>query len=169
MIATFTKTRQTRVLYIFSIIAIGALLLVLFLRSRQAVAPVLNTQKSYDAIVTIGSVDIPVTIADSPQEQEQGLSGTDSLDEGSGELFVFNTVGKYGFWMKDMNYPLDLIWIDEKLNIVAISKDISPNTYPTIFNPPTDVKYVLEVNAGFSTKHGITENQLIKISSNLSF
>ncbi len=169
MIATFTKTRQTRVLYIISILAGGALFLVLFLHFRQVQVPVVNTEKSYEAIVTINSIDIPVVIADSNEEQEQGLSGTKSLEPGSGELFIFNTPGKYGFWMKNMNYSLDLIWVDENLNIIAISKDISPETYPEIFYPPSDVKYVLEVNSGFSAKHGITENQLLKISSNLSF
>lgn len=163
------KTRQTRVLNIISILAGGALFLVLFLHFRSVSAPVVTLMKSHDAVVTIGSVSIPVSIADSPEEQEQGLSGTKELSTGSGELFVFNTPGRYGFWMKDMNYGLDLIWIDENLRIVAISRDITPQTYPTIFNPPTDIKYVLEVNAGFSTNNNIAENQLVTISSNLTF
>lgn len=169
MIATLDKTRQTRVLNTISILAGGALFLVLFLHFRPVSAPVVSTAKTYEAVVNIGSIAIPVIIADTKEEQEQGLSGTESLRVDSGLLFVFNVPGRHGFWMKDMNYALDLVWIDENLKIIAISKDITPQTYPTIFTPPEDVKYVLEVNAGFSTKNNITENQILTISTNLTF
>ncbi len=169
MIATLDKTRQTRVLYIFSIIAIGALLLVLFLLSQKVPTPTINSVQSYDGVVSSETVSIPVTIADTPQEHEQGLSGTEFLDKGAGKLFVFNTSGKYGFWMKDMNYGLDIVWLDENLKIVGISNGVMPSSYPNIFYPPSDVKYVLEVNAGFSTAKNLSINQLLTFSNNLSF
>lgn len=165
------KTRQTRVLYIISIlIAGGALVLVLFLHFRQTVDTVdIKPLIKYEYTISIGQLQIPVTIADTPQGQEQGLSGTISLDENAGKLFIFKDIGKYGFWMKDMNYSLDIIWIDENLKVIGISKDLKPETYPTIFYPPSAVKYVLEVNAGFSTRNNIAVNQLLTFSNNLSF
>jgi uncharacterized membrane protein (UPF0127 family) len=165
------KTRQTRVLYIISIlIAGGALVLVLFLHFRQTSKPVdVKPLIKYDDTISLGQVQIPVTIADTPEKQEQGLSNTISLPENAGKFFVFKDIGKYGFWMKDMNYSLDIIWIDENLKIIAISKDLKPETYPTVFYPPSPVKYVLEVNAGFSTRNNIIVNQLLTFSHNLSF
>lgn len=168
MIATFTKTRQTRVLYVFSIIAIGALLLVLLLRSRVGIKSQV-VPKGYDGVLSTQNLSIPITIAETPEDQERGLSYTASLDKNTGKLFVFNTVGKYGFWMKDMNYALDLIWIDDNLKIIAINKDVLPESYPNIFYPPQDIKYVLEVNAGFSTTNNLSVNQLLTLTNNLSF
>ncbi len=168
MIATdLHKTRQTRVLYVFSIIAIGALLSVLLLRSK-AVAPFVIPE-GYDGLLSTQNVSIPVIIADTPAEQEAGLSHTTTLAQNTGKLFVFNTPGRYGFWMKDMNYALDLIWIDKDLKIIAIDRDVAPESYPNIFYPPQDVQYVLEVTAGFSTTSGLSVNQLLTLSNNLSF
>lgn len=169
MIATFIKTRQTRVLNTIFLLAGGALLLVLFLLCDQAQSPVIDSKLENQALVYIGDLQIPVSIADSSEEQEQGLSGTASLDAGTGKLFIFNTSGRYGFWMKDMKYSLDIVWIDQDFKIIAIDKDISPESYPKIFYPPSDVKYVLELNAGFSTEHDLSVNQLLTLSNKLSF
>jgi uncharacterized protein len=174
MIATLiTKiidnTRKTRVLNIISILAGGALLLVLLLHSRVAHSPLVTATSDYDALISIGGVTIPVTVADTDAEREQGLSGTAYLPQGTGKLFVFDTPRAYGFWMKDMAYSLDIIWIDEDMRVIAISKDIFPESYPEIVYPPANVAYVLEVNSGFSTRHGIRANQLLTFHRELTF
>ncbi|MCC7436496.1 DUF192 domain-containing protein [Candidatus Nomurabacteria bacterium] len=165
------KTRQTRVLYIFSIIAIGALLLVLFLLLRDGPKSVNNSleDNTYEAILKIGSMSIPVTVADTEEEQQKGLSGTTSLPQDAGKLFIFNTEGDYGFWMKDMAYSLDIVWIDKNFQIIDITENISPNTYPEVFYPSQKAQYVLELNAGFSTEHNLHKNQLITLTNILSF
>jgi uncharacterized membrane protein (UPF0127 family) len=168
MIATLDKTRQTRVLNTISIFAIGALLLVLFLHFRSVEAPQI-IQPTHEAVIFAGETQILVDIADTPDEHAIGLSGTAPLAKNTGKLFVFNTPGKYGFWMKDMNYGLDIIWIDKDLRIVHIAKDVMPESYPEIFYPPKEITYVLEVPAGFSTANNISINQLLTLSSNLSF
>lgn len=169
MIATqATKTRQTRVLNIITILAIGALFfLVLLLHSREANAPALPL--SYDAILSNGYVNIPVTIASTSLEQEKGLSGSENLPPDAGKLFIFNTPGKYGFWMKDMSYGLDIVWIDRDFRIVGITKGVKPESYPEVFYPPQEVQYVLEVNADFSTENNLSENQLLTLTNILSF
>lgn len=174
MIATLLKkiidnTRKTRVLNTISILAGGALLIVLLLHSRVAESPLVTATSDYDALISIGTTTIPVTIADTDNEREQGLSGTPYLAGQTGKLFIFDAPGKYGFWMKDMAYSLDIIWIDADLRVVGISKDISPETYPEVFYPPTDVVYALEVNSGFSTQHDISVNQLLTFHSELTF
>lgn len=70
-------------------------------------------------------------------------------------LFIFETPGQHGFWMKDMNFSIDIVWIDENLQIVGIDKNIAPETFPNIFYPNQLVKYVLEIPAGYSDAHRI--------------
>ncbi|MCC7436582.1 DUF192 domain-containing protein [Candidatus Nomurabacteria bacterium] len=164
-----TKTRQTRVLNTIYTLAGGALLLVLFLLLKSENSIPKNINNVYDGIVTIGENKIAVSIADSENEREQGLSNTPYLEANSGKLFVFDTARVYGFWMKEMNYPIDIIWIDQNNKIIDITRDLKPETYPEVFYPSSDVLYVLEVNAGFSTLNNISENQLVTIGQELVF
>ncbi len=168
-IQNIKKTRQTRVLYIIFILAIGALFLVLFLLSGSKKQGEFATSTPYEKVLNINGAKVFVDLADTKEEQEIGLSGKAYLPEDYGKLFVFQTPGNYGFWMKDMNFPIDIIWLDENMVILGIEKDISPDTYPNIFYPPQSISFVLEVNAGFSTKYGLSKNQLIGLGDNLSF
>lgn len=93
---------------------------------------------------------INIEIADTNAERMQGLSGRESLETGRGILFIFPESGLYGFWMKDMNFSIDIIWLNGDLQPIGIEKNISPDSYPQVFYPPVPVKYVLEVNAGES-------------------
>lgn len=103
----------------------------------------------------INELTLNIDIADTPHKQEQGLSGKLDLKDDEGMLFVFNTTETKGFWMKDMLFPIDIIWMDENLIVVYVDKNLSPDTYPTIFYPPSPVKYILEVNSGFSDRNNV--------------
>ena len=105
--------------------------------------------------VQIGNVKLTVEIADSQEERERGLSERASLDDDKGMLFIFKNPGRYGFWMKDMSFPIDIIWIDESWKIVDIKTNVSPATYPKSFFSVRSAKYVLETNAGFVNKNNI--------------
>jgi hypothetical protein len=70
-------------------------------------------------------------------------------------LFVFDKEGYYGFWMKEMNFPIDIAWLDKDKKITLIEKNVLPETYPQIFNPKSKNLYVLETKAGFFEKFGI--------------
>ncbi|HEY4493594.1 MAG TPA: DUF192 domain-containing protein [Candidatus Paceibacterota bacterium] len=94
------------------------------------------------------SLDLQLEIADSPAERTQGLSDRVSLPDDSGMLFIFDEPGYYSFWMKNMNFPLDIIWLDENWRVVWIDENILPETYPALFNPPSPIKFVLEINTG---------------------
>jgi uncharacterized membrane protein (UPF0127 family) len=105
--------------------------------------------------ITINGIELLVDIADEPHEQEKGLSGRDKMAENKGMLFIFPDSSSPSFWMKEMEFSLDIIWIDNNDIIVGITKNISPDTYPQTFSPPSPIKYVLEVNAGWSDRHNI--------------
>lgn len=111
--------------------------------------------------ITIKEKVIHVSIADTYETRAKGLSNTDPLLENEGMLFVFATPGYYGFWMKDMKYPLDIIWLDKNYKVVSLQKDISPESYPTIFKPQVLASYVLEVPAGFVELYGIQNGDFV--------
>ncbi len=105
--------------------------------------------------LTIGPTTIQVEVADIDEERTLGLSGRESLAENTGLLFVFETEGYHGIWMKDMNFPIDIAWLDKNKKIIHIEHNVAPDTYPKVFNPPTPSLYVLETNAGVFNSHQI--------------
>jgi len=112
--------------------------------------------------INIGEKYIKVELALTEQAKEKGLSDKIGLKEDEGMLFVFDHKDKYPFWMKDMDFSIDIIWISEDLRIVAIKKDASPSSYPESFYPTEDAKYVLEVISGFSEKNNLKEGDSVK-------
>jgi uncharacterized membrane protein (UPF0127 family) len=113
--------------------------------------------------VEIGGKIIDVEIANTNAKRELGLSGHAPLADDQGMLFVFDKTGEYPFWMKDMLFPLDIIWISEDYKIVYIEKKAQPNSYPTTFGGQVESRYVLEVNSGFS------DNNNLKIGDQIKF
>jgi uncharacterized membrane protein (UPF0127 family) len=108
--------------------------------------------------VKIAGQNVKVDLALTDREQIQGLSGKIGLGENEGMLFIFNSPGKYPFWMKDMNFPIDIIWLSEGMKVVYIKKDARPELYPETYGPEPDdgnAKYVLEVVSGFSDKNNL--------------
>ncbi len=119
----------------------------------------------YPQIILNGKA-FSVEVADTQVAQVRGLSGHKPLTPDEGMLFVFPKAGNYGFWMKDMTFPLDIIWFDSDFKVVHIEKVITPETYPKIFYPDTDSQYVLEVNAGISDLINLKLGEVGKFSKN---
>lgn len=109
--------------------------------------------------ILVGSTTYTVSIADTESRREQGLSGTKLLLPHTGMLFVFDAPGKYGFWMKDMNYPLDIVWANVNSDgigtIVYIEENVKPETYPKTFTNVNIANAVIEVTAGEIAKQNI--------------
>ncbi|MEK7478152.1 MAG: DUF192 domain-containing protein [Patescibacteria group bacterium] len=115
--------------------------------------------------ILIGNTNLTIKIADTPAKRERGLSGTAPLTENEGMLFIFDQPNYYQFWMKDMNYPLDIIWVDNNYQIVDITPNLSPSTYPQTFTSKKSAGFVLEVSAGFSKKNQVRVGETIKVKS----
>jgi uncharacterized membrane protein (UPF0127 family) len=102
-------------------------------------------------------------VADTNQLKEKGLSGHAPLAKNQGMLFVFKTPDAYGFWMKDMLFPLDIIWLGEDYRVVHVEHAVSPDTYPKIFTPTSPALYVLEISAGQADLLGIKIGDSVQI------
>lgn len=95
-----------------------------------------------------------VTLATDLQDRVKGLSGINYMNENEGMLFIFPTTTNTSFWMKDMKFPLDIIYIDQDLKIVEIMENLQPcREECKTYTPKLYYKYVLEVNAGQSEVH----------------
>lgn len=112
------------------------------------VAVVFVNYKNADQGLKIGDARLSFETAESEEERRQGLSDRESLAQDSAMLFVFGSPNQYGIWMKDMNFNLDIIWLDANKKVVHIEEDVSPDTYPEVFTPSSPAKYVVEVNSG---------------------
>lgn len=105
--------------------------------------------------ISVGEASLRAVIADTQEERTRGLSSRPSLSQEEGMLFVFEDEGKHSFWMKDMRFPLDILWIDKEKRVVEITLNVSPDSYPGRLIPSVPVLYVLEVNAGWTERNGI--------------
>jgi hypothetical protein len=111
-----------------------------------------------------------IEIADTVSKQMQGLSGREKLNENEGMLFIFKDSSIRSFWMKGMNFPIDIIWIREG-EIVEFSENLQPsgsllNAFKDSVSPSVPVNYVLEVAAGTVERFGIKAGDKISINSN---
>ncbi|MFA6094412.1 MAG: DUF192 domain-containing protein [Candidatus Paceibacterota bacterium] len=108
-------------------------------------------------LVQVGMVEIPVEVASSSDAIIKGLSNRDFLKPQKGMFFTFSQPARYRFWMKDMNFPLDILWIREG-RVVDMHKmipaDFDP-LKPVFYSPDFPAQFVLEVNAGFIDTNGI--------------
>lgn len=128
-----------------------------------------NWNLPFDYHVTFPhSVDILVRVADTEQEREIGLSGISKMNQNEGMLFIFPQMGIYPFWMKDMQFPLDIIWIDDEMRIIDIHENIYPESYPKTFISRSPARYVLEMNAGSVLQNGFSLGQIVIIKNNTS-
>lgn len=138
------------------ILGVGIVIIVGLLIFQNSLKGALGGLIGKQGRVTIQTHVFNVAIAKTEQEKEIGLSGKTSLKENSGMIFPFEKEGYYSFWMKDMKFPIDMLFINKSRKIVTILKDVQPPKSKTDSLPsftstePADT--VLEIQAGISDK-----------------
>lgn len=99
--------------------------------------------------------NIRVHVAKTPSARARGLGGYESLDTNEGMLFIFPQSLIANFWMENMKFPLDFVWIRSDRKIVGITRNIYPDTFPKTFASPGKIQFVLELNAGGADAFGL--------------
>jgi uncharacterized membrane protein (UPF0127 family) len=128
------------------------------------------TRENSKSSIIVSGKTIFVDIADTPSLQTKGLSGRKSLNEDEGMFFIFPDSQIRYFWMKDMQFPIDILWIDNEGKICGIEKDTpipeanTPDYKLPVYSSFKPAKYVLEVNAGFSQKYSVTVGDQLDLS-----
>lgn len=134
------------------VVATVSLFVVSALLPRTTSAPKPDYQTTS---ITLGGQRFSARVPMTEATQEKGLSGTKSLTESEAMLFVFDKDQRWGIWMKDMKIPIDIVWLDADKHIVFVKKNAQPDSYPEVFEPPIDARYVIEIAAGRSDDLGI--------------
>jgi uncharacterized membrane protein (UPF0127 family) len=146
---------MTSLLIVFGVLVLGAFALsayLLFVSSTPN--PKLPTQT-----LKVGNAVFSVEIANTTTTRMRGLSGREPLANFEGMLFIFDSPNRYGFWMKDMKFALDFVWI-RGAKVVGVTENVSPPTGASLFSlpqyyPPEDADKVLEIDAGEVAKNNI--------------
>ena len=112
-------------------------------------------------MVRVEELVFPVELADSPDKRIRGLSGRASLDARTGMLFIFEKPERFRFWMREMEIPLDIVWIGSNCEVVDVSEDVpfpapeTPLDELPRYSPESRAKFVLEINAGEAADLGL--------------
>jgi uncharacterized protein len=96
--------------------------------------------------IRINSTAFSAEIVDTPVAREKGLSNRDKLGQNKAMVFVFERSENQCFWMRDMKFSIDIVWLDSNKKVSAIERNVSPASYPQNFCH--DSQYVIELNAG---------------------
>ena len=113
--------------------------------------------------IGVGDQTVQATVVETPAERQRGLSGREGLAPDEGMLFIFPADGEYGFWMKDMRFSIDILWLAAEGTIVSITENVSPDTYPQSFEPTQQARYVLELPAGYAAAHSVEVGDWVQL------
>lgn len=117
--------------------------------------------------VTINNANLQADVALTPEEQAKGLSIKDTLQSNEGMLFPSESPRILSFWMKDMKFPIDILWLNADKKVVHIEESLQPCS-PFLpcpsYTPDIQAQYVLETVAGFSSANRITEGTPVEFT-----
>ncbi len=119
---------------------------------------------SQDGARTISTVQ--VAVADDDHSRSEGLMNVHQLPSDAGMLFIFNNDEPRSFWMANTPLSLDIIFANSDFEIVRIHRNAQPYSHEQ-FRSEAPAKYVVEVNAGYTIRHDITEGMRISVSEDL--
>jgi len=99
----------------------------------------------------------------SKDDKRIGLSKYTELADDRGMLFVFEQQSReHCFWMKDMQFAIDMIWLDAEKKVVTVTENVAPKTFPESFCPDAPALYGLEVSAGNAAKLGVEAGVVLR-------
>ena len=135
----------------YSIALFVAFLFVVFLvylKTREYILP--------KATIQFANETIKVEIAETPLSRTRGLKSHAPLAENEGMLFLFSVADRHSFWMKDMKFPIDIVWFNQgRVVDIAPNVPISVTKDLPLYTPRLPSQSALELKAGFVERHGV--------------
>lgn len=138
------------------IVLVASVFLVLFLVKKT------SEYNSFEHEIQIkinNTITLKTDVSTTNKERMIGLSKYEKLSEDQAMLFVFEKKGFYSFWMRDMKFPIDIIWLDENKTIVSIKENADPVNFPQSYTPESESLFVVETVAGFVQKNNLEKGQ----------
>lgn len=108
----------------------------------------------HDRTIELAGQQLMVQVADDPAEREEGLIGKLSLNDDEGMLFLLGEPSRPIFWMKDMQTPIDLVWVMDD-RVVGWIEHLPPDNGEQTYRPALFVEAVLELPAGWIVDHDL--------------
>lgn len=99
-------------------------------------------------------VQLNIEIADNGYETETGLMYRQEIEDDQGMLFVFPDEAMHSFYMKNTEFPLDLIFIKSDMSVASFQENAQPMSEASL-SSKVPIQYVLEVNAGLVEEWGL--------------
>jgi len=154
------------------LILLAVVIFVVLLAARAASKPKVDNTAPIEITphLVIGGKKIDVELANTPEKRTLGLSDRESLNDEDGMLFTFDKQDTSpAFWMKDMNFSIEIIWINDG-KVIQIDKNVpppepqTPEAELTLYKPAQPIDYVLEVASGFSEENEIKLGDNVDVS-----
>ena len=118
---------------------------------------IFTQEKAFARVVFPSGTEVQAELAVTPAERATGLMFREALPPGEGMLFIFEEADFHSFWMFNMKFSIDIIWLSPEQRIVHIEHSVPPcskEPCPT-YQPMQKALYVVEVPAGFSKKESL--------------
>jgi len=114
-------------------------------------------------ILKYGDLVFETEVRDTVKGRKIGLMNYDTLEKNQAMLFVFKQSDYYGFWMKNMKFPIDILWLDEDYKIVDIRNEVPPceTEECAIYKPGKKAKYVLEIYSNLTNELNMSTGEII--------
>ncbi|MBI5370289.1 DUF192 domain-containing protein [Candidatus Uhrbacteria bacterium] len=145
-----------RLSWVFGLLVIATSLWLLMIASRPSI--------KFARVVFQDGTLVTAELAANTFQRQKGLSGHDPLREGEGMLFLHEQKEIPTYWMKDMRFPIDLIWIDEN-QVVGMHMGLEPENSPkTLYRPDRPINRVIELPSGFISTHQVTVGDRLDIT-----
>ena len=152
------------------VLGLFALLLIIVVGAKFSMDYLANNPNPFvkTPTATINNQTFKLFVAKSAKEKEIGLSGKDSLSQDYGMYFPFEKPDYYSFWMKNMKFSIDMIFLSSN-KIVTIYENLEPPLKdlknPPLYKPSEPADAILEINAGLSKKYNIKIGDGVKIEN----
>jgi uncharacterized protein len=149
--------KKTKIIIFSALIILGIILIIV----NYIYSEVYSTAGNPIRRVFLKNTFVKAETVSGQKKIELGLGGRKNLPDGRGMLFLMPKEDYLRFWMKGMQFSIDIIWIEQG-RITGCEKNISPKD-DRIFTSPTMAGVVLEVPAGFCDKFNVSINDMIRI------
>jgi len=158
-----TSNGVKRILTVALLLTACAFLISLVYKPLSIPSLVEDERGSRASTVVIAERTVFVEVADTPEKRNVGLSRHEELAPDEGMLFVFPEDGMYAFWMKDMRFSIDILWISREGVIVDMRQKVAPETYPAAFTPRKPARYVLELPSGWVERYTVALGDAVQL------
>lgn len=148
------------------VLGLFALLIIIALGIKFIQDNPIGNPLAKNATAKIKNQTFKLSVAKTAKDKEVGLSEKKSLPNDSGMIFPFGRDGYYSFWMKNMKFPIDIIFINDN-KIVKIHHSVQPpkdtSDSLSLYSSDSPSDTVLEIKAGLSKKYGFKEGDKIEL------